>query len=110
MVEYFLGEHFEYVEVVFADVHVVEGGLADVLDEGAPSSVPLVLHDLDEDRVALRQDRLQRAGQVVDCRVLQDQVHDVVLQELALLGRQGHPLLLGRADSTLMASSSRMSM
>jgi hypothetical protein len=47
VVEDFLREHFEYAEVVLADVHVFDGGGADVVDEGAPSGVPLVFYYLD---------------------------------------------------------------
>lgn len=48
VVENFFGEHFEDVEVVFADVHVLDGGGADVVDEAAPGGVPFVLYDLHE--------------------------------------------------------------
>lgn len=33
MIEYFLTEHFEYVEVIFADIHVFERGRTDVVNE-----------------------------------------------------------------------------
>ena len=48
VVEDFFGEHFEDVEVVFADVHVLHGGRADLVDEVGPGSVPLVLDNLDQ--------------------------------------------------------------
>ena len=49
---------------------------------------------MDEDAVALGQDVLHGALEVLNGRVLQDDVHDVGLERLALLFGQGQPFLL----------------
>lgn len=56
VVEDFLTEHLQNIEIVLADVHILGGGCADVVDEGAPGTIPFVLHYLDEDGVKLGED------------------------------------------------------
>lgn len=53
VIEDFLAEHLEYVEVILADVHIFGGGVADVVDKGGPGGVPLIFYNLHQDRVTL---------------------------------------------------------
>lgn len=66
MVENLLRKHFEDVKVVFADIHVLGGGLADVVNEGAPSGIPFVLDDLDQNTIAFGEDVLKSLGEVLN--------------------------------------------
>jgi len=88
VVKDFFGEHLENAEIVLADVHVVHGGVADVVDEGSPGGIPLVLDDLDEDAVAFGEDVLHRPLEAFDLGVLHDQVDDEGFEVFALLLRQ----------------------
>jgi hypothetical protein len=54
--------------------------LADVINERAPSCIPFVLHNLDENTVALGEDVLQSLREVLNGRVLKDQIDDVVFE------------------------------
>jgi len=110
VIEDLLAEHLENIEIIFANVHVLGGGLADVVDEGAPGGVPLVLHDLHQNRVKFRQDVVHRPRQVLHPAVLEDQLHDVAAQRGTLVLRQSQPLLLHQQSTTFTASSSSTSM
>ena len=69
VVEDFLRQHFEDVEIILADIHVGFGGGADLVDEVGPGGVPLVLDYLDEDAVALREDVVQGPREILLGRV-----------------------------------------
>ena len=77
VIKYFLGQHFEDVKIILADVHVGFGRGTDLVDEVSPGSIPLVLDYLDEDAVALRQDVMQGPGEVLLSRVPQNNIDDV---------------------------------
>lgn len=80
MIEDLLTEHLQDIEVILADVHILGGGLADVVYEGSPAAVPLVFDDLNEHGVALGEDVVHRLGELVDRTVLKNQVDYVVLE------------------------------
>ena len=110
MVEDFLWKHFEYAEIILADIHVFHRAGADVVDEWSPGAVPFVLNDLDEDAIAFWEDVLHGSLKVLDCCVLKDHVYYVAFEEIALFEWKGQPFLLSQMSVTLMASSSRTSM
>lgn len=110
VIEDLLAEHLENIEIILANAHVLGGGLADIVDEGTPGGVPLVLHDLHQNRVKFRQDVMHRLRQALHRAVLQDQLHHVPPQGCTLVLRQSQPLLLHQQSTTFTASSSSTSM
>lgn len=64
VVKDFLTENFQNFEVILANVHIFDWGRAYVTDEWLPSCVPLVLYDLDQDRVCFWQNVVQALLQV----------------------------------------------
>lgn len=67
VIEYFLAEHFQNIEVVFADVHVFQRCGTDIIDECPPSGVPLVFDNLNEGAIRLGENIVPRFGNVVQC-------------------------------------------
>lgn len=104
-VEYLLRQHLQYAQVVLAQHQVALASGADVRDKGLPGGTPLVLHDLHQDRVGLREDALHALVQVADGPQLQHQPHYVRFDTVPLGGRQRQPSLLNYYSATLMALS-----
>jgi len=110
VVENLLREHFQDTEAVLADVDVVGRNGANIFNEGGPGVVPLILHNLYEDAVALGQDVLHSLLQIVDLRIGHHHADYEGLELGTLITRQRHPFLLSNHSFTLIASSSRTSM
>lgn len=56
MIKNFFTEHLQNIEIILADIHVLSGRLADIVDEGAPCGIPFVFDYLNEDRIEFGED------------------------------------------------------
>ncbi len=88
MIKYFLTQHLENVEIVLAYIHIFRRRFADIINEGSPTGVPFILHNLDQNWIALWQNIMQCLWKRLGRAVFQDEVNYIVFKWYSLIFRQ----------------------